>query len=260
MATYATLRQGSTGTEVQVLQSALKTAGYLLKVDGIFGPLTLAAVEGFQSTHGLKVDGVVGPHTWRALKIQVGGPTMEVDRVRTPTTPAAVAGELAQQLPGASREQAALLLAQLMLEIASGAACYNWNVGNITSNESGSFYRPLWWTIGPDSSPRLRQLHEAMLKGAAPRAFRAYSSLSAGVADYLAELRRDFPSLLAASESGDAAAFAAAIKSSRYAPDAQPGTDKSIRSLQDTYLRQGLFSSLHPLAETEPADLPQVRS
>ena len=162
-------------------------------------------------------------------------------------------------MPDASREQAALLLAQLMLEIANGAACYNWNVGNITSRESGTFYRPVWWTITPESSPRMVQLHNAMLKGSAPRAFRAYSSLSAGVADYVAELG-DFPSLLAASETGDPDEFAAAIKTSRYTPDAPAGTANSIRSMQRKYLADGLFTSLRPLVEEEPCppDLPAV--
>ncbi len=200
--------------------------------------------------------------------IQSGANMAEVARVKTPTTPDEVGSELARQLlsitvspghPMPSREQAGLLLAQLMLETANGAACYNWNVGNITSRESGTFYRPVWFTIDETSSPKMKQLHEAMLHGQAPRAFRAYSSLSGGVRDYLAELKRDFPSLLTASESGDADEFGAAIRTSKYTPDAPQGTIESIRHLQAQYLSKGMFAELPPLvAPTTDSDLPEV--
>jgi peptidoglycan hydrolase-like protein with peptidoglycan-binding domain len=37
------------------------------QIDGIFGPVTKAAVEQFQSSRKLTVDGIVGPITWAAL-------------------------------------------------------------------------------------------------------------------------------------------------------------------------------------------------
>lgn len=36
-------------------------------VDGVFGPLTVAAVRRVQDGHNIAVDGVVGPHTWSVL-------------------------------------------------------------------------------------------------------------------------------------------------------------------------------------------------
>ncbi|HEV2373076.1 MAG TPA: peptidoglycan-binding protein [Streptosporangiaceae bacterium] len=51
-------------TELQIL---LNHNGAGLVVDGDFGPATLAAVESYQSAHGLSVDGIVGPQTKGAL-------------------------------------------------------------------------------------------------------------------------------------------------------------------------------------------------
>lgn len=62
------LRMGSTGPAVQLLQSALDRAGFgELKLDGIFGSMTKAAVTGFQSANGLAADGIVGPNTHKKL-------------------------------------------------------------------------------------------------------------------------------------------------------------------------------------------------
>ena len=41
-----------------------KRFGHELKVDGDFGPRTLAVVKSFQQKVGLKPDGLVGPLTW----------------------------------------------------------------------------------------------------------------------------------------------------------------------------------------------------
>lgn len=64
------LRKGAEGAAVKTLQELLNTdpryAG--LKVDGIFGSGTLAAVRAFQHDHGLNPDGIVGPLTWAALR------------------------------------------------------------------------------------------------------------------------------------------------------------------------------------------------
>jgi lysozyme family protein len=48
-------------------QEHLVTAGEPITIDGGFGPQTLAAVESFQSAHGLPVDGQIGTLTWQAL-------------------------------------------------------------------------------------------------------------------------------------------------------------------------------------------------
>ena len=70
-----TIREGSTGAAVTTLQLDLDDLGAKLTADGSFGPLTLAAVESFQRSHGLTVDGVVGPATWSAIYAAIGGST-----------------------------------------------------------------------------------------------------------------------------------------------------------------------------------------
>jgi peptidoglycan hydrolase-like protein with peptidoglycan-binding domain len=73
-----TLRPGSRGDAVRLLQQALNTTGAGLATDGIFGPATEAAVRAFQVTNGLTADGIVGPQTWRRLPVAIPA---------TPTTP-----------------------------------------------------------------------------------------------------------------------------------------------------------------------------
>lgn len=74
VSTLPTLRKGSTGKYVKILQQLLVSKGYDPKgIDGIFGPGCKAAVIKFQKENTdingkkLAVDGCVGPKTWGAL-------------------------------------------------------------------------------------------------------------------------------------------------------------------------------------------------
>jgi hypothetical protein len=62
---------GAHGENVKTVQYLLTGQGHPVAVDGIFGPLTTAAVRAVQTSKGLHVDGVVGNQTWAALIIQV---------------------------------------------------------------------------------------------------------------------------------------------------------------------------------------------
>ena len=70
-----TLKQGSTGTFVMNLQTALNATGAnpALVADGSFGLKTKNAVMAFQASHGLTADGVVGPMTKAAITAALGG-------------------------------------------------------------------------------------------------------------------------------------------------------------------------------------------
>jgi len=60
---------GPAVVEVRSLQRHLDGGGYAPgPVDGLFGPRTEHAVERFQSAHGLRVDGIAGPVTLAALR------------------------------------------------------------------------------------------------------------------------------------------------------------------------------------------------
>lgn len=64
--------QGDKGERVVAIQYLLnQRIGAGLKVDGVFGPLTAAAVRNFQSRFHLQVDGKVGSQTWTQLVIEV---------------------------------------------------------------------------------------------------------------------------------------------------------------------------------------------
>ncbi len=68
-----TVRQGSRGDTVRQLQELLG-----ITADGIFGPITKAAVKEYQAANGLKPDGIVGPLTWTALLGEEGQTTVPV--------------------------------------------------------------------------------------------------------------------------------------------------------------------------------------
>lgn len=64
-----TIRYGSRGNGVRLLQLALKREGsYRGAMDGIFGTRTLNAVRRFQSVNGLTPDGAAGPRTLAAME------------------------------------------------------------------------------------------------------------------------------------------------------------------------------------------------
>ena len=63
-----TLRFGSTGPAVELLQLGLNRAGFgPLEQDGVFGPATRGAVSRFQTVNRLHPDGIAGPATQQAM-------------------------------------------------------------------------------------------------------------------------------------------------------------------------------------------------
>lgn len=67
LANYPTIRRGSNGNFVTILQYLLNLYGFNLSTDGIFGANTENAVKQFQTNNNLAADGIVGRNTWTAL-------------------------------------------------------------------------------------------------------------------------------------------------------------------------------------------------
>jgi len=68
---HPTIRRGSKGEDVTLLQQYLDRLGYDLGpsgIDGDYGRRTEQAVREFQGDHGLGVDGVCGPMTWDTIE------------------------------------------------------------------------------------------------------------------------------------------------------------------------------------------------
>lgn len=62
-----TLKRGSKGRNVRILQGLLAAWGWKVSMDGIYGPQTEKAVKAFQGSYAKPVDGIVGPITWNEL-------------------------------------------------------------------------------------------------------------------------------------------------------------------------------------------------
>jgi murein L,D-transpeptidase YcbB/YkuD len=71
IAPWPLVKRGDEIFPVRSLQDLLRARNHPVGVDGIFGPLTEAAVRAFQQGNGLSADGIVGPLTWPKLVVQV---------------------------------------------------------------------------------------------------------------------------------------------------------------------------------------------
>lgn len=65
------IRKGDSGSAVAQLQQTLQDAGYFSRQPtGYYGSVTQAAVKKFQAENNLKIDGIVGPKTLAALRVK----------------------------------------------------------------------------------------------------------------------------------------------------------------------------------------------
>lgn len=127
-----------------------------------------------------------------------------------------------------------LLMALVWIETARGASVQNNNLGNITAGRSwpNDAWRPPWFDLegGTAATERNIALHEAMLRGQAPEAFRSYPSLELGALDFARTLRGSFPEVLAAAQTGSALAFRDAL-AQKYSKDYRNTPPENFASL-----------------------------
>lgn len=156
-----------------------------------------------------------------------------VPAVTTPVSAEQARVHLVAAMPGIDRDTGTLLLALIWIETAGGHL-QNFNAGNITANDRwpGGAWRPPWFVVDANSPPIMQHLHEAMLHGKAPSAFRAYGSMLEGFQDFVRVLQRQFASVLEAAKSGDAAAFVRALHDSGYSHDYTPAHVPNMIHLQ----------------------------
>lgn len=124
------------------------------------------------------------------------------------------------------------LSALIALEVARGKAVNNHNLGNISVSESfsGTAWRPPWFEVDSNSSERNKFLHEEMLAGRAPRAFRAYSTLADGAGDWARRMATTFKSALEAA-AGPTEAFRVALSKGYSHEYSNPAAGKTLAAL-----------------------------
>lgn len=125
--------------------------------------------------------------------------------------------------------EAVNLTALVAVETARGKAVQNGNLGNISAGAKypGRVWRPPWFADAK------HPLHQPMLDGKVPVAFRAYDSSEDGALDFAKLLlSTSYAPLMRAAASSDANAFRVAL-SERYSPDyANSRATETFRQLQ----------------------------
>ena len=171
---------------------------------------------------------------------------MELPRVLTPLTEGQTAEIFLDTFPGVfgrfpTKQEAELLLALLWNENARGSKIIQHNWGNIASagRSNDVYWRPPWYF------QEGTLLHDRMLQGLAPSAFRAYPNHESGAHAWLSLLATErYRPVMAAAAAGDPSAFAAALNVS-YCPDPECARlGPTYASLQGSIDRLGYFAAL----------------
>lgn len=194
----------------------------------------------------------------------------EVPATATPLTRDATAEiflpaylEVFGELPDQNRAE--LLLAQVWLENANGQSIIQHNWGNLATVPGASdYWRPPWFDLDkvqamPEGAKKSRYLalHDRMLKGTVPQAFRAFPSHVDGARAWLRLLAKErMRPILDAASSGSPEAFARATFDTGYCADQEcKHAGPSYAKLRDQIRAASYFDNLKKKSPVVPAEL-----
>lgn len=173
-------------------------------------------------------------------------PSKQVPRVATPKTVDEII-ELfaAQSAPLEPYDD--YLIALVMVETGRGAKLVANNFGNLAAGgyangvdvawTTGKYWRPEWYDSPPAAANSA--LHEKMLAGKAPSAFRAYEVALTGLDAFVALMHQSrYAPVLAAARADDPTRFALALASTGYSQDYTAAHGPTFRSLVDEIRRR----------------------
>lgn len=70
---FPSIVTGNKGNYVFIIQDALNALGYVVALDGVYGPNTANAIKAFQKAKGISVNGIVSCGTWTRLTDAANG-------------------------------------------------------------------------------------------------------------------------------------------------------------------------------------------
>lgn len=151
--------------------------------------------------------------------------------------------------PEASKASAGVLWAQYALETGRGAACWNWNIGNVkhVAGDGHDYVMlPSTWEIVGGKRVTFQPPDPQTW-------FRAYGSLDDAMVEHVAFLRRKYAPAWNAVESGEPERFASLLKAHGYYTGSEADYRRALSSLHAEWMLQTAYdNAAAALAPTEP--------
>lgn len=178
-----------------------------------------------------------------------------VPTVKTPVTPVGFARALLKVWPEATREACGVLYAQYAVETGAGAACWNWNLGNVKYTRGwGGDYVALVRNREYDEKT---QSYYETAKADPSSWFRAYPSFEAGMRAFvLSKTTGQWKSTKPFIERGDHAGYSAELKRLRYYTAPLDAYQAGMRTWFGRWMKMGAWEEAVEPGETMPPPPP----